>query len=88
MVLLPIYQSIVASGLHKLVVHVSSLGVPAVNISKLRAESVLPRYVNVTDVTLTENRNKYYFLKVHNCQCITSGKCVALIPQGDRCHFN
>ena len=68
------YQSIVASGLHKLGVQVSGSGVPAVNVSISPMEGVLSLYLNVTDVTLTENRNKnkYYFSKLHNCQCITS----------------
>ena len=42
MKLLPMYQSIVASGLHKLGVQVSGLGVPAVNVSISPVESVMP----------------------------------------------
>ena len=74
------YQSIVASGLQKLGVQVSSLGVPAVKYSVSPVEGIFSPYFNVTDVTLTKNRNKntYYFSKVHNCQLITSGRCVAL----------
>ena len=84
------YQSIVASGLQKLGVQVSGLGVPAVNVSGPPVEGMYSPYFNVTDVTLTENRNnkKYYFSKIPNCQHITSGKCVALILQCHRCHFN
>ena len=53
------YQSIVASGLQKLGVQVSGLGVPAVNVSGLPVEGMFSPYFNVTDVTLTENRNKF-----------------------------
>ena len=49
-----------------------------VNVSP--EESVFPRFFKVTDVTLTENKKvTNYISKVHNCQCITSVKCVALI---------
>ena len=51
-----------------------------ITVSVSPLESVLPRYFKVTDVTLTENRNSNkFFSKLHNCQCITNGKCVALI---------
>ena len=50
---------------------------------------MLPWYFKVTDITLTENRSKNkFFSKVHNCKCITSGKCVALILQCHKYHFN
>ena len=83
------YHSIVASGLQKLGVQVSGSDVPAVNVSVPLVEGVLPGYFNSTDVTLTENRNKNkLFSKVYNCQCIASGKCVALMHQCHKCHFN
>ena len=52
------YQSIVASGLHKFGVQVSGSGVPAVNVSISPMEGVLSLYLNVTDVTLTENQKQ------------------------------
>ena len=83
------YHSIVAVGLQKLGVQISGSDVPAVNVSVSLVEGVLPGYFNSTDVTLTENRNKYkFFSKVHYCQRITSGKCVALMHQCHKCHFN
>ena len=60
-----------------------------ITVSVSPVESVLLWHFKVTDVTLTENRKKNkFFSKVHNCQCITSGKCFALILLSNRCHFN
>ena len=52
------YQSIVACGLLLLVVHVNVEALPAVTVTVSPVEGVLPGYLNVTVVTLTETRKR------------------------------